>query len=76
MCKNRKVHLLSTTKTLAARINEYDKTSQSIDSTFNRSQVDPLLAILDKENDQHLEILVNDMDNKTQVLSEGFGVIM
>ena len=74
MCKNRKVHLSGTKKTLAARIIECDKTTQSTNS--NSSQVAPSLAILDDENDQHLLMLINDMDNETQVLSEGFDVIM
>ena len=61
MCKNRKVNLSGTKNTLAARIVEHDETTQSA----NSSQVAPSLAILDDENDQHLQMLINDMDNET-----------
>ena len=80
MCTNRKVHLSGTKKTLAARIIEYNKTTQSAISIVNTSRVAPSPAILDKENSQYLQMLTNNMDSKTrlltQVLSEGFDGIM
>ena len=46
-------------KTLSAQIIAYDETTQSRKSIFNSSQVTPSLVILDKENDQHLQMLIN-----------------
>ena len=74
MCKARKLHHSGTKKNLAVRIIKYEVIIHPVEqpAQLNISCVSIPLAAVTNEEDDHLQVIINEMENETHLPTEDF----
>ena len=74
ICNARKLHHSGTKKKLAVRIIKYEATIHLVEQPAQRniSCVSIPLAVVIDEEDDHLQVIINEMENDTHLLTEDF----